>query len=417
MNFRRYNDVFFFMALLLFAFFNFDLMNALAQVLITELGISTQELADISSDTFLANIFSLILTIFWIGHLNLKKSLGFFLALEALSTFAFLFVKSTDAFLLYRISTGLLLGVAFPIAMRAVALRARTNGGFITSLYGLAAMFAGVIAQNPASFLIHWLGSNGLFMCIELWALILISALLFFKTSTWVARKTQPDQPMQLSHAIYNPSNWIMALHISFLNLPVFVLGDLWSNLFLTQTHPISEETASFITSMLFIGYILGSFATGILADKTSNRRLIMSAGTTLAFACLASILLNNYTALFPLLFFGVGAGCGSQTAGYSYAAATNHSACSAAIAILSLSSIALGAIFQRITGRILENGQIINTAHYISSSYNEIFYFLLGGMLVSLLSVFLFKSKILNMQFGSNLDLSPNNTFNKRHI
>ncbi|NNM58543.1 MAG: MFS transporter [Legionellales bacterium] len=122
-----------------------------------------------------------------------------------------------------------------------------------------------------------------------------------------------------IKQAASNIQNWKAGIYTSFLNLPLMVLGGLWGSLYLQQAHHFSAEAAATISSMLFIGAIIGSPVFGAISDNRQNRRMPMIVGAVLSLVFMVLLVyLPDYSFTVALvLFFLVGFFTCSQIISY----------------------------------------------------------------------------------------------------
>src|SRR3990167_5800777 len=110
--------------------------------------------------------------------------------------------------------------------------------------------------------------------------------------------------------------------------------------MYLTQTHHLSMTTATNITSMMFIGMIIGSPCMGWLSDKMQRRRIpmIMSAVFILAIVGLIAYINITSAILLGSLFFILGLLASAQVISYPTIAESN----SLAITGTAMSTVAI---------------------------------------------------------------------------
>lgn len=124
--------------------------------------------------------------------------------------------------------------------------------------------------------------------------------------------------------AVKNNQNWIAGIYASLINLPVFLLGS-WGMMYLEQIHHLSPEKASIITTVMFVGLIIGSPAFGWFSDRIMQRRMPMILGAILSLAVILPIMYMklSYDELL-MLFFLLGFVTSSQIISYAVVAESN---------------------------------------------------------------------------------------------
>lgn len=125
-----------------------------------------------------------------------------------------------------------------------------------------------------------------------------------------------------------NPQNWLGGFYTSLINLPIFLLGSTWGSWYLMQTQHLSAVDASFVTSMLFIGMIIGSPALGWFSDLIERRKMPMIIGAIASIAVIVVIMYVPDLSLEDLLmlFFMLGFVISSQIISYALIAESNPS-------------------------------------------------------------------------------------------
>ena len=162
-----------------------------------------------------------------------------------------------------------------------------------------------------------------------------------------------------LGKSLANPQNWIAGLYTNILNIPVVVLGGLWALSYLEVKHHMSVDQAATISSMIFLGMIIGSPFFGWVSDKLQRRRTPMIVAGLCLLAIIITIMADPTLTYWPLLalFLMLGFFAGAQIISYAlvievnppYITGTSESLASVLI-------MASGAIFQPFFGFLLEH-------------------------------------------------------------
>jgi len=99
---------------------------------------------------------------------------------------------------------------------------------------------------------------------------------------------------------------WIVGAYGCLVYLPTTVFAELWGIPYLSHAHSLSNSSASFCNSMLFLGFTIGAPSMGFISDKLKRRKLPMVVGATGAGIVMMAILYLpglNYFSLSVLLF------------------------------------------------------------------------------------------------------------------
>lgn len=193
-----------------------------------------------------------------------------------------------------------------------------------------------------------------------------------------------------------NTQNWLGGFYVSLVNLPVFLLGSTWGGWYLVQTHHMSADDASLITSVLFVGMIIGSPVVGWISDFIGKRKLPMIVGSL---ASLAVILLIMYTPHLSFddlmgLFFALGFVISFQILGYPLIAESNPGSLTGAAEGLASTIIMAGGFFIPVFPMLLNLEWNHKMAHgiplYSTADYHIAFLIMPIAFLLSLLAAML---------------------------
>lgn len=232
----------------------------------------------------------------------------------------------------------------------------------VTGLIVTFAMAGGMVAQTPLTLLVQHISWRE--------AVLLNGILgLFLLFINWIFIQNAPDGHQENHHretmpflegitvAMKNIQTWLYALYTGFLNLPIMVLGAVWGVLSLTQLHNLTADNASVLTSMIFLGTIIGGPITGWISDRITLRKLPMIISGFISLAVmLAIIYLPGVTfSMLVTLFFLLGFFTSAQVISYPAIAETNHkSLTGTAMGIASVVIMGGGAMSQPLFGWLL---------------------------------------------------------------
>jgi MFS family permease len=156
---------------------------------------------------------------------------------------------------------------------------------------------------------------------------------------------------------INNRYTWFGSIYVSLLNLPVIVLGSLWSGLFLQQIINLSAVWSAIISSGMFAGLIIGSPIVGFYAKDDNRIHQIMYFGAI--FSTLLMIMLITYQgSSIPLLFsifMLLGFFSSTQSVGYSVVINHNQQFSSLASSITSITVLGGGVCCKLLFGFLLD--------------------------------------------------------------
>lgn len=390
-----------------YEFIQMGMFNSLSPELMRDFKISATQLGNISAAYFYADVIFL----FFAGIL-----LDWFSPRKIILSAATVCVAATVAFALSRSSTVLWIshflagiGNAFCF-LSCIKLASQwfppKRMALVIGVTVTMAMAGGLVAQTPLTLLTQLLGWRHAVLIDALLGAGIIFLLWKFvedkSNDEWhVVDNDHLRSPLRdsIKFAFLNPQNWLGGLYTSFLNLPIFLLGDLWGIMYLTQVHHLSRTNASLITSMVFIGTIIGSPAVGWLSDYLGKRRKPMIYGAIISLLIILAIIylpsLNFYSLLF--LFFALGFFTSAQIVSYPLIAESNPKIMTGtATGLASILIMGGGAVFQPLFGWLMDlhwNGLTENGAHiYNAQSYYYGMIILPIAFLIALLASLLLK-------------------------
>lgn len=238
--------------------------------------------------------------------------------------------------------------------------------GFLAGATQALGMLGAAIGEGPVALLVSRLGWRlttlliGLFLCV----LAIFIALIVRDKNP----KPQHRSIIKLStHAfdglrdvVKQPVLWINAVFIGFLFAPTQTFAELWGPMYLQSVRHLQLTTAAALTSLIFIGWAVGSPLAGWLSDRIQRRKPVLwlsAIGSLLAMsAILYTPTLGASTLGALLLIYGM---CNVGVA-TSYAVAAESSPPQlegTAMGFTNMASISIGAILQPLVGWILDRG------------------------------------------------------------
>lgn len=155
-----------------------------------------------------------------------------------------------------------------------------------------------------------------------------------------------------------NPQMWLIGTIGCLLYLPATVFLDLWGIPFLKTVYELTSDQAVNISSITFLGWIIGGPAIGAISDKIKLRRmpLVLTGGTAATLLCIVfympGLSLNELYVLFAITGFC----CGAHPLCFALGKENNPARISGtAVAVTNMLIMAGGAIFQPLVGKLLD--------------------------------------------------------------
>ncbi len=297
-----------------------------------------------------------------------------------------------------RFILGMAHAMAFLGCFRLATLWLPQRLALIMGLIVTIGLLGGVIAQTPLALLTQALGWRNTVLTSSILGIVIWIIMYLFiqdfpenKINTISAKPFPENFFFNVKKVFSNLQNWLCSLYTCLLNLPIMLLGALWGNLYLTHEEHLTILQASTITTMLYVGTMMGSPLIGWLSDRFYQRKLFMILGAVFAFlfsllALMPSLTFNILITLFLLL----GILTSTQILSYPIITANNpRELASTAMGFASVLIMGGGAILQPIFGWLIEqNWQQLMPKSYFDN-YRIAFLLLPTAFFISLLLSF----------------------------
>lgn len=233
----------------------------------------------------------------------------------------------------------------------------KDKNAFIMGLVVTLALLGGLIAQTPFLILINRVGwENAMLINVIIGYFITFIFYLALRDSPqfiFIKKIPLSRTVNELIIIAKNSQNWLCGIYAGGLSLPLLVLGTTWGVSYLSHVHNFSSLQSLTITSMIFIGMMLGSPSAGIIADILRNKKTIL-VFSSLALVVTFSIMLFNDLSFqsFILLFFLIGFLSGAEILAYPIVVQNNDNHLTGTALGFSSTIIMLsGAIAQTLVG------------------------------------------------------------------
>jgi MFS family permease len=397
-----------FTAALFFAYelMQLHMMNAIGPMVMKDLNLNAANFGLLSSTYLLADVIFLIPAGIILDRFSTRKVILIAMVLCVIGTFGLAVAPTFKVACFMHFVSGI--GNAFcflSCIMLVTRWFSASKQSLIIGLVITTGMLGGFIAQSPFAKLAQVLSWRRALMVdgvIGMFILALVALFVFDKEKIVPTKNESAGAFLiGLKKCFFNTQNIACGLYISFMNMPLMIIGAVYGSLFLTQVHGISLIEASFAISMICVGTIVGSPVFGHYGDKYNNKKMLMAAGSILSVAVFFAIMFTPSASMVSLmtLFALLGFFTSSQVLGYplitegSEKSLTGTSTSIAAVIIMGLPMF-LGPF----AGKIMDSLSIVNPYTGITSFPNESFLiaFLIFpiGFLIALLLLSLIKEK-----------------------
>lgn len=390
-----------------YEFIQLGMFNSISQELMRDFSINASQLGFLSATYFYADVIFLLFAGILVDRFSIRRIILSAMIMVVFSTILFAFSHSFKVAAFSHFIAGI--GNAFCF-LSCIKLATRWFSSqrlaLIIGIIITIAMSGGIVAQTPFALVVHALGwRNAVLVNAGLGLLITLLIYLFVRDYP-MAYKSQKRaengiiEPIPVMKSIrlslQNKQNIFAGIYTCLLNLPIVLLGALWGTLYLTQVHHLKKTQASLVSTMIFLGTIIGSPFVGWLSDFIARRRLLMIAGALFSLLTLTIILviptLHFYTLLILFLFLGFFTS--TQIISYPLIAESNpRHLTGLATSLASILIMGGGAIFQPLFGWLIDlnwNQNFLQGVPYYSRNN-----FLYGmsiiplGFIVSLIAAF----------------------------
>lgn len=392
----------------MYQFAQVNMFNALGPAMITAFKIDALQLGNLSAMSIYANVLLLPVAGLILDRYSARNIilLGMFTCVIFTGLFSYADSYALAAF--SRFVAGLSGAFCF---LGCIVLASRwlpsTQMAKATGLIVTMAMLGGALAQEPMAIMIDTYGWQ---LAVRGYAAL---GLIFFVVMYLIIA----DSPTEKVHhpaskisweslkesacaATGNVQNWLCGAFTSSMNLIILVIGAVWGCGYLEAVHGIPHISATRITSLIFIGTMIGSPLIGWLSDQLKLRKLPMILGAWASLlVVLAVILVPGQTFLsLSILFFLLGITSSSQVVSYPVIAESNspkHTGLCESLA--SFMIMGSGALCQDVFAMLMNFHAVgkfhaIGTVHYHPADYEFAFWLLPVGFLLSLIFAYTVK-------------------------
>ncbi len=235
----------------------------------------------------------------------------------------------------------------------------------ISGLMMTLGMLGAVCAQAPLSLLMNHFGWRGSALILAIIGFCIAVLFLF------IARdKTIADEPQQQPHETHrvlqglwqimkNRHSWSISIYSGLAFAPISAFGGLWGVPYLMEVYHLDKTVIASLTSLIFIGFAIGSPIAGWLSDYIQRRKVIMASGTILS---LVAILLVLYvpltTVLLGIMLFAMGFFTGFFFVSFAHMREMNNPLLSAtSIGFINMFNAMCGAFSEPLIGKLLDMG------------------------------------------------------------
>jgi len=397
----------------LFFFYEFiqgNMFSSIASDVMADFHIHAKAYSWLTSIYFLANVIFLFPAGALLDRYSTKRIILISLGSCVAGTFLFAGAYHYSVALLSRFMTGIGSAFCFLSCVRLASRWFPSNKlALATGVIVTFAMTGGMVAQTPLTLLIEhfdWRTAIVIDAFFGVFIFLLIALLVkdyppgkAFLHDEHKAALKQKGLLKSFQEAYLNVQNILCAFYTSLMNMPIVLLGAMAGGIFLTQAEHFSRTEASYATSFLFIGTIIGGPLAGWLSDRCRRRRIFMIGGTLLSLGS-AMVLMTVH----PLtvssaitLFFLLGLFTSTQVLSYPKVAESNpHELTATAVSIISIITQGGPVLYQNLFGALLHAGwdgkMLEGVPVYTYANYHQALAIIPAAFVLALLAALLLK-------------------------
>lgn len=377
------------------------MLNAISPFLLKDLHLTATDFGKLCSTYLVADVLFLLPVGMILDRFSTRRVILAALFLCIAGTIGFAFANSLLTACVCHFLSGIGNAFCFLSCMMLVSRWfPKEKQAFVISLVITIGLSGGVIAQTPFSLLAETVQWRQALLLDGLVGLLLFGAVYSFVYDRPAPVKSNVIRlPLPffegLKRALGYPQNILCGIYTGLMNLPLMIIGAMWGSLYLMQVHGLTLADASFTSSLICLGTIVGSPLAGRLADYWGEKRMLMIVGSLLSIGVMFLIMFMTAPtpAMMKALFFLLGFFSSSQVLGYplvtesSPPELTGTSMGVAAVIIMGLAAIA-----QPLSGYLMDmnwNGMIVDQVPVYSAwDYQFCFWMFPLSFLISLFSV-----------------------------
>ncbi|MBR1480110.1 MAG: MFS transporter [Alphaproteobacteria bacterium] len=251
----------------------------------------------------------------------------------------------------------------------------------------------GISGSVPTAYLVSKIGWRNTTYAIATFGILLSFAILVFMKKSQKQSTQQCNLLDGLKLLAKNPKPWLIGFYGAMTYLPLSALAELWVVPFMEQRYGISTEQAAISSTILFIGFALGSVISAWVAEKINSYK------KTIIFFTIGSIFffwfaiyddaIEFTSCLALLLGGGICAGANNLSFTFSYHLVPPEFG-GTSTGFTNALVMSSAALFQPLLGRLLDffrNGLATpdGTPIYNLTMYRSAFMFVMAGLLLAI--------------------------------
>lgn len=357
-----------------YIFIHMNMLNVIGDELSREFGFNAKQISQVYAAFTYGNVLFLLPAGLLLDRFSSKKLLVNAFLVAAIASYFFSMAASFAMMSLCRFIIGLVAAFSFLSAIKIASRWFKSEQmALVIGMTVTIGMLGGLVSQTPLAMVaaeLGWRGASKVIAYLGL-AIVLLQLLLVkdapvnadspIKSANDKVGGVSKADTMGLAQSIKmtlaNRQNWFAGLYTALINLPVVILGGAWGVPHLVQVHQHTKTDATNITSMVFIGMMLGCPIIGWISDRLKLRKLPMIIGALLFIVVMAILIFSTSVSLCMglVIYLLIGLLSGSQVVGYPVIAESNPPSIAATATSLSSILIVSGGMLVPIYGWLLD--------------------------------------------------------------
>lgn len=242
--------------------------------------------------------------------------------------------------------------------------RFATAAGLTTAL----GMTSGALSQRYLTDVVQLIGYKHA-LHSALFAGLILSLMIIFlirnRPKNLTAEATEMQSPLNMKQLVNalgviftNPQMWLIGIIGCLLYLPASVFLDLWGIPYFKAVYHLTSEQAVNVSTLTFLGWIVGGPVIGAFSDKIKLRRMPLLVTGSIAAILLCAVFYIPGINVYGLyaIFLTIGFCCGSHPLCFALGKESNSLQVSGtSVAVTNMLIMTGGAIFQPVVGKILD--------------------------------------------------------------
>lgn len=347
----------------LFLFYDFvqiNMMNTLNPFITKDLSVQPSTLGFISSLLLYVNLVLLIPAGFLLDRYRPSRLVALSIIPTVIGSFIAAHQTTVATLIIWRALSGFTGAFSYLSCVKMISMNfSHKRIGMMIGGTGIVIMLAGVFSQTPLYYIVKNYGFSVTLIINAVFGLFVMIMMLMSSDKKYKKTSNLNEMDKLIKSPYKSMINWLISLLASLANFPLFVLGAVWSSLFLFHVHSVDLHHAASITAMIYIGNIFGAPLVGFITDRSGDRVSLMIAMTGLFLISILLITQVKSISFLYVLYFILGISTAVQTLAYSSIVDFNEKHHIAkATSLVSLLTVGLGGFAQNLFGIIVDIGE-----------------------------------------------------------